>query len=109
MRPSRICILFTMRHWTARRLSVCLLLGVLTVIVLVLVLPQVDLLDTAFHGGTAPIAVHARGTAKPAFQTLPGLCIFVLFVAGVAGQFYEHKFLSSDTGEVRILIHCFRC
>src|SRR5215831_3361925 len=105
MRPSRICILFTMRHWTVRRLSVCLLLGVLTVIVLVLVLPQVDLLDTAFQGGTAPIAAHARGTSKPAFQTLPGLYIFVLFVARVAGQFHEHKLLSSDTCEVRIFIH----
>jgi len=104
-----MCILFTMRHWTISRLSVCLLLGVLTVIVLVQVLPQVDLLDTAFHSGTAPIAVHARGTAKPAFQTLPGLFVFFLLVAGVAIQLSEHQLLTSGTREVRIFTHCFRC
>src|SRR5262252_6021925 len=109
MRPSRICILFTMRHWTARRLSVCLLLGVLAVIVLVLVLPQVDLLDTAFHGGPAPILVHAQGTEKPAFQTLPGLLLWFLMVAGLAIQRTERRLLRLATREVRILNHCFRC
>ena len=98
-----------MRHWTISRLSVGLLLGVLTVIVLVLVLPQVDLLDTAFHGGTAPILVHTRGTAKPAFQTLPGLLVLVLSLAGLTIQRTERRSLRFATHEVRILNHCFRC
>src|SRR6476660_8014204 len=86
MRPAGMYILSRMRHWTICRPSVLVLLGVLTVIVLVLVLPQVDLLDTAFHNGTAPIAVHARGTAKPVLQTLLGLFVCYLSVASAAIQ-----------------------
>lgn len=40
-----------------------ILAGTLMTVLLVLVLPQVDLPATAFHQGTAPAAVHARGTA----------------------------------------------
>ena len=104
-----MCILFTMRHWTISRLSVCLLLGALIVIVLVLVLPQVDLLDTAFHGGTAPILVHARGTAKPTFQTSPRLLVLVLSLAGLTIQRTERLPLGFTIHEVRIVNHCFRC
>src|SRR5215469_637231 len=109
MSPQRMCTLFRVRYWTISRQSVFLLLGVLTVIVLVLVLPQVDLLDTAFHSGTAPIAVHARGTAKPAFQTVPGLFIFFLSAFGIAAQRFERLPLSNGIREVQALNHCFRC
>jgi hypothetical protein len=37
---------------------------ILLCIVLVQVLPQVDLPDTAFHGGTAPIVAKSRVTAR---------------------------------------------
>jgi len=104
-----MCTLFTMRHWTISRQSVFLLLGVLTVVVLVLVLPQVDLLDTAFNSGTAPIAVHARGTAKPAFQTFPSLLIFFLSSVGIACQRSERLLLSIGIRETQVLNHCFRC
>jgi hypothetical protein len=79
------------------------------VIVLVLVLPQVDLLDTAFQRGTAPIVVHSQGTTKPAFQTLLSLFVFVLTVAGVVIQRPERRSLNLGTHEARILNHCFRC
>jgi|SRR5215467_13330276 len=109
MRQSEICTLFKMGHWTISRQSVFLLSGVLTVIVLILVLPQVDLLDTAFHSGTAPIAVHARGTEKPAFQTLPGLFVLFLSGEGIAIQRSERLLLRTGIRTVQVLNHCFRC
>jgi len=53
-----------------------LLLAVLANIALVLVLPQVDLLDTAFHGNTSPLAVHARATSSRAALTFASTWLF---------------------------------
>jgi hypothetical protein len=38
---------------------------------LIVVLPDVDLPDTAFHRGTAPIVVHTQATAGPPAATVP--------------------------------------
>jgi hypothetical protein len=97
-----------MGNWRIGRWSVILLSGVLIVTVLVLVLPQVDLLDTAFRLGTAPIAVHAQGTAKPTFQTLSALFVFFLFASGVTDQRAEDRILVGIQ-EVQILNQVFRC
>jgi hypothetical protein len=51
--------------FTISRPALILLLGVLAVITLVLVLPQVDLLDTAFQRNTSPLALRARVTSVP--------------------------------------------
>ena len=104
-----MCTLFRMRQWTISRQSVCLLLGVLTIVVLVLVLPQVDLLDTAFHRGTSPIVVHAQGTSKPASQALLNLFVFFLSAVGVAIQRSRRLSLSMALHDVGVLNHCFRC
>jgi hypothetical protein len=40
-------------------------MGVLLAILLVQALPQVNLLDTAFHRNTAPVVVHSQATAAP--------------------------------------------
>ena len=99
-----------MDQWMIRRLSVMVLLGTLMVIVLVLVLPQVDLLDTAFHLGTAPIVVHAQGTAKPASQTLPALFVLLVLVMGVlANQRGDHRLFGIGLNEVQVLYQTFRC
>jgi hypothetical protein len=98
-----------MGEWTIDRRSVILLLGVLTVIVLVLVLPQVDLLDTAFHRGTAPIVIHSQGTAKPAFQIISAFFIFFLFATGRADRRSRNRLSIFGIHGVRILNHCFRC
>jgi hypothetical protein len=37
---------------------------------LIVVLPDVDLLDTAFHQDTAPVVVHARATSAPTAVTV---------------------------------------
>ena len=61
---------FGMSRWTLRPLNLSILLGLLSLIVLVLVLPQVDLPDTALRGGTAPIDIHARATADPILASI---------------------------------------
>jgi hypothetical protein len=56
----------------AQRISAAkwvVLLGTLAVIVLIVVLPQVDLLDTAFHRNTSPLGIRAR-VNSPAFSVL---------------------------------------
>ena len=55
-----------MARWRIKPLATIILLSVLVVILLVLVLPQVDLLDTAFQRNTAPVVIHAQATSAPA-------------------------------------------
>jgi hypothetical protein len=43
---------------------------------LIVVLPDVDLPDTAFHRGTAPVVVHALATSAPAAATVATLFRF---------------------------------
>jgi len=55
-----------MAQWNVKA-STLFILGFMTVIMLlIVVLPSVDLLDTAFQRGTAPIVVHAQANAAPA-------------------------------------------
>jgi len=56
-----------MARWRIKPLATFILLSVLVVILLVLVLPQVDLLDTAFQRNTAPVVIHAQATSAPSF------------------------------------------
>src|SRR5579872_971678 len=100
MNRKHLCIIFQMGRWTIDRGSVILLMGILIVIALVLVLPQVDLLDTAFHLGTAPILIHSQGTAKPAFQVLPTSFIFLLVTTGVADRRSESRLAIIGNHEV---------
>jgi hypothetical protein len=54
-----------MRSW---RLS--LLIFEILLFALILVLPQVDLPDFTFHGGTAPVVAKAKSSSPPAFVTV---------------------------------------
>jgi hypothetical protein len=105
----RMRMLFDVKRWTINLRSVVILLGVLSVIVLVLVLPQVDLLDTAFHRGTAPIVVHSQGTAKPAFRVVSALSAFMLLTIGVTDQQWIHRWIPIVTHQTQVLNHTFRC
>jgi hypothetical protein len=57
--------------WKIKPSSLVILGSVIFVMLLIVVLPDVDLLDTAFQRGTAPIAVHAQGTSAPAAISIP--------------------------------------
>ena len=54
-----------MRSW--RR---SLLIFEIVLFALILVLPQVDLPDFTFHGGTAPVVAKAKSSSPPVFVTV---------------------------------------
>ena len=59
-----------MSQWYVKK-STLVILGCLTfLMLLILVLPDVDLPDTAFHSGTAPVVVHAQVSAPPIFVSV---------------------------------------
>ena len=55
----------TMDRWTIKPSYLFVLVSLLFLIALILILPQVDLPDTAFNRGTAPVDVHARCLSAP--------------------------------------------
>src|ERR1700736_4559702 len=59
-----------MRRWTIPWRSLLLLAIPVAAIVFLLILPDVDPPDTAFHLGTAPTVVHARTNAAPVLLTV---------------------------------------
>ena len=59
-----------MERWAIKPSFLFVLASVLLAIAVVLVLPQVDLPDTAFHQGTAPIVVHSQSIPVPSFLSV---------------------------------------
>ena len=55
-----------MLRYFMKRWQWVLLIGELALFAVILVLPQVDLPDFTFHGGTAPIAMKTRISPVPA-------------------------------------------
>jgi hypothetical protein len=66
----------TMERWTISPWSLSVLVCLLVFVVLILVLPQVDLPDTAFHGGTSPLDVHSRVTYAPGLLSVSAVVPF---------------------------------
>lgn len=54
-----------MSRWNASTSTLILLGSVVFVVLLLVVLPDVDPPDTAFHRGTAPVVLHAQANAAP--------------------------------------------
>ena len=63
-----------MSQWNVKGPTLVILSCLVFIMLLIVVLPDVDLPDTAFHQGTAPLVVHARGTAAP-----PAVAVAALF------------------------------
>jgi len=99
-----------MNRWTIRPSVVAALLGVLCVVLLVLVLPEVDLPDVAFHGGSAPAVVHARSVSPQGMVTVAALIPFS-FSAHPLGHRWAESALSdhSSVDSIPILHHALRC
>jgi hypothetical protein len=55
-----------MSRWNIKASTLFILSCLAVIMLLIVVLPDVDLPDTAFHRGTAPIVVHAQATTAPA-------------------------------------------
>jgi hypothetical protein len=51
-------------------LQLAILVPLLILVAVIQVLPQIDLPDTAFHRGTAPIITKSRSVAAPAFNVV---------------------------------------
>lgn len=66
-----------MSRWNVKRSTLVLLSCLVFLMLLIVVLPDVDLPDTAFHQGTAPLVVHARGTTALAIVAISAA--FLLF------------------------------
>jgi hypothetical protein len=99
-----------MGHWTIRPSSLLVLVSLLFLIVLILVLPQVDLPDTAFHGGTAPVDVHARVTSAPALLSVD-TAVQLSFSVQTASRRREHSpvFAHATSSFLPLLHRSLRC
>lgn len=52
-------------QWNVKPTTLFILGAVVSVVLLLVILPDVDPPDTAFHRGTDPTAIHAQATAVP--------------------------------------------
>jgi hypothetical protein len=78
-----------MSQWNIKRSSVLLLLGVFVVMLVIVIAPDWDLPDAAFHRGTAPVVVHALATSAPAAATIANL-FSLPSGSKVSRDFHEH-------------------
>jgi hypothetical protein len=99
-----------MERWTINRLCLSVLVCLLLLVVLIQVLPQVDLPDTAFHGGTAPLDVHSRVTYAPGLVGV-GAAVSFSFSAHAASRRLEHSWLfaHATTSFLPLLHRSLRC
>src|ERR1700758_3012208 len=63
-----------MPRWRIQAPTLVILSSLVFIMLLIVYLPDVDLPDTAFHQGTAPLVVHARANAAP-----PAVAVAALF------------------------------
>jgi hypothetical protein len=68
--PPQFIFQITMGRWSIKPSVRATLLGMLFLIFLILVLPDVDLPDAAFHSGTAPVTLHASAVTPPSVSTV---------------------------------------
>jgi hypothetical protein len=109
MKAACMALRFDMRDWRMSRVPPCVLVAGLVVIALVLVLPQVDLFDTAFHLDTAPLLFHSPATATPTFQSKFPILWFLLCRVGMAIVHTRHIAEKHSDDALQVLNHTFRC
>lgn len=93
-----------MARWTVSRGALLLLMGVLALIVLILILPDIDLPDTAFHRGTAPVVEHSRASSAPSLLT-SRIQTPLVFSAETAEAQLERSSLSHLTSQSLPILH----
>ena len=84
-----------------------LLIFELLLIALILVLPQVDLPDYTFHGGTAPIAAKARVSSAPSSSSV-GIASLGVFLPSRTLELTQEKgrAVGSSGSDVRLALLC---
>jgi len=73
-----------MSRWNVKAPTLAILSCLVFIMLLIVVLPDVDLPDTAFHQGTAPLVVHARATTPP-----PAVAVAALFQSPKIVRFWR--------------------
>jgi hypothetical protein len=99
-----------MGRWTIKPSYLFVLMTLLFLIVLILVLPEVDLPDTAFHRGTAPVDIHARFTSAPTLLST-GTTVPFSFSPQTASRHREHSlaFAHANSSFLPLLHRSLRC
>ncbi|MFZ0284502.1 MAG: hypothetical protein WAL32_04680 [Terriglobales bacterium] len=99
-----------MTHRKISTFAWVVLLSTLVIIALILVLPDVDLLDTAFHNNTSPLVIHASGTSAPA-GTMSVSLFHPASVFKQSGKFRPRADFGGQSPNRLIadLTHCLRC
>ncbi len=78
-----------MKRWNISSAALIVLGFMVVLMLLIVVIPDdVDLPDTAFHRGTAPILVHAQANSAPSLVTVAS-AIPLLNAPETYGPFYE--------------------
>jgi|SRR5271163_30340 hypothetical protein len=77
-----------MKQWNIKTSTLIILSIVFVFMLLIVILPDVDLPDTAFHRGTAPVVVHAQVTTAPAAATVATI-LQVPSAAEISRHYYE--------------------
>lgn len=62
-----------MSRWNVNASTLIILSIVVLFMLVIVVHPDIDLPDTAFHRGTAPLVVHAQATTAPPVVVIAGL------------------------------------
>jgi hypothetical protein len=99
-----------MSQWKVKKSTLFILSCLTVIMLLIVVLPDVDLPDTAFHQGTAPLVVHARGTTAPATVAVATV-VQLPDPSGISGGFREPEKLADnlDPNFRPILLRAIRC
>jgi hypothetical protein len=99
-----------MARWRIKPSSLVILGCATLVILLLVVLPDVDPLDTAFQRGTAPISVHAQATSPPTAVNAPAALQLPSNTAEAVHHFHALKYSAvlSDPNFLPILLRTIR-
>jgi len=98
-----------MGRWKVGARCVVVLCFALLIILLVQILPQVDLLDTAFQRGTAPVVVHARTSGSIVLREFAALLDFPFSSSVPAGRSTPSECSPKASRNFPVLHHVFRC
>lgn len=99
-----------MSRWKLGPWGIFILGSLFFLMLLIVILPDVDLPDTAFHRGTAPVVVHTRATAAPAsVNVAPALQAHGVLANVVATSHPAELDTGSDPNFRPILLRTIRC
>jgi hypothetical protein len=97
-------------QWNIKPWAVMILGCMVFLMLLIVILPDVDLPDAAFHRGTGPTAIHAQANAAPPLLIVAAVHLIVPTLQ-VYPPFYQPGALIKipDPGSLPILLQTFRC